>query len=382
MPKIIITGYPYSFPYYFKVFEYVKNKDDFVFVLPSLWQAKEGKIKIKLAKRPDFKIYGLKTVSWGGKSLFAALFKGWMPGLLLLLPYFRIKFHSRVLYSCSEPNLLTTLYNGFLAKVFGFKHVIFTWQNVEPEARMTGIKLALSNFLVRLNLVLTDGVICGNKKAEEIINKLKPKDSKLKTIVCPLSGVDVDRFHPGTAKDKTILFYGVLEERKGVEFLIQAFSKISVEDATLMIIGTGPEKEKLENLVGELGIKTRVSFRDWMPNEALPEILRNSAVFVYPSIPWGGWEEQFGYAMAEAGASGVPVVATKTGSINEVVKNGETGILVDSGHVEQLRNALEKLLADEPLREKMGLAGRDFVVNNFSHLVVADKIFHFLNQFI
>src|SRR3989344_8372396 len=135
--KIIITGYPYSFPYYFKVFKYVKNKEDLVFILPSFWQAKEGKIKIKLAKRPGLKIYGLKVVSWGGKSLFPALLKGWMPGLLLLLPYFRIKFRSRVLYSCSEPNLLTTLYNGLLAKFFGLKHIIFTWQNVKPEARMT-----------------------------------------------------------------------------------------------------------------------------------------------------------------------------------------------------------------------------------------------------
>src|SRR3989338_5995275 len=385
MHKIIITGYPYSFPYYFKVFEYAKNKNDFIFILPKFWQAKDGKVRVELKKRDDFKTYGLKTFSYGGRSLFKGLFKGWMPGIFFTLLHAKLKYRSKVLYSCSEPNLLTTLYNGFLAGVFGFKHIIFTWQNVPSEERMVGTKLAFSNFLVRLNLALADGVICGNRKAEEIISKLKPKNSKLKTMICPLSGVDMDRFRPETGtviESKTVLFYGALEKRKGLEFLVRAFSKLSIVDARLVLIGTGPEKEKLKNLAEELGIKTKVIFRDWMKNEDLPEILQNSAVFVYPSVPSGGWEEQFGYAMVEASASGVPVVATKTGSIEEVVKNGETGILVFPGQVEELKDSLENLLTNDELREKMGRQGRDFVVTNFSHPVIADKISHFLNQFL
>ena len=148
---IIITGFPYTFPHYFKVFEHLENKEDFVFVLPKLWLAKAGKIRLKLEPKSGFTIYGLRAVSYGGHSI-AGQFKGWLPGMIFLLPRLKIKFGSRVLYSCSEPNLLTTLYNGLIAKILGFKLILFTWQNVLPEDRMAGWKLKLSNALVTVSI--------------------------------------------------------------------------------------------------------------------------------------------------------------------------------------------------------------------------------------
>jgi L-malate glycosyltransferase len=385
---IIVTGYPYAYPYYFKVFEYLKNKEDYIFILPKYWEAKKGKVKIDLHGKPGFKIYGAKAISYGGRSLFSGLFKGWMPQIALKLAVFRLKLAPGVLYSCSEPNLFATLYNGIFAKIFGYKHILFTWQNVAPEERMSGLKLRLSNFLVRLNLAFSDGVICGNQKAAEIIKRFAAHRSQFKVLVCPLAGVDIEKFkvvdrEPGTTshEPKTILFYGALEERKGVNILIQAFSKITNPDSRLVIIGTGPEKEKLINLAGELGINDRIIFHDWMKNEELPAILAKSEIFVYPSLPKGGWEEQFGYAMGEASACEVPVVASRTGSIDEVVKDGETGILVEPANVDELSLALIKLLNDNELRRKMGRKGREYISNNFSHEIVADKINNFLNEF-
>ena len=118
--SIIITGFPYAYPYYFRVFEYAQNKGDLIFILPKHWEAKSGKVRIDLKKRDDFKIFGLSAWSYGGKSLLGGLFKGWMPPICLILPYICLKYGSRVLYSCLEPNLLTTLYNGFWAKLFGY----------------------------------------------------------------------------------------------------------------------------------------------------------------------------------------------------------------------------------------------------------------------
>ena len=70
MKPIVITGYPYAYPYYFKVFEYAENRDELIFILPKHWEAKRGKIKIGLKENQNFKIYGLSTFSYGGKSLF------------------------------------------------------------------------------------------------------------------------------------------------------------------------------------------------------------------------------------------------------------------------------------------------------------------------
>lgn len=391
---IIITGHPYAFPHYFKVFEYAENKSNFIFALPKLWAIKGGKVKFKLEPKPEFMTYGLRAVSYGGHSI-RGLFKGWLPGLVFLLPYFKIKYKSKILYSCSEPNLLTTLCNGMLAKLCGMKYVFFTWQNVPPEVRMSGLKLKLSNVIARLNLWLADGIICGNQKAQQIIYQLQTTNHKLPTIVCPISGVDTEKFRPNIAsnwreklgikqEEKLILFYGALDKRKGLNVLIDAFDKIckpTTVNYKLVLVGTGPMEKSLKLQVQSLKLQDKVKFLDWMPNDQLPALLNATDVFVYPSVPSGGWEEQFGYAMAEASAYGVPVVASRTGSIDEVVMDGQSGILVEPNNSEQLAMAITKLLSDENLCKQMGEFGREYIVKNFSHPVIASKIESFLLNF-
>lgn len=364
--------------------------------MPKLWAIKNGKVKFKLEKKPGFITYGLQADYRGGHSI-RGLFKGWLPGLIFLLPYLKIKYKNKVLYSCSEPHLLTTLYNGIVAKLCGLKHVLFTWQNVPPEARMSGLKLKFSNVLVGLNLQLADGIICGNKKAAEIVRKFKAESEKFKILVCPISGVDVEKFKPGIAnywreklgikpEEKLILFYGALDKRKGLNVLIDAFSILNSKsqslDSGLVIVGTGPEQETLKLQTKNHKLQTKIVFLDWMPNDQLPALLNAADVFVYPSVPSGGWEEQFGYAMAEASACGAPVVATKTGSIDEVVADGKSGLLVEPNNPEQLAGAIFKILSDNNLKKQMGEAGRHYVLTNFDHAVVVKKISDFLYQYV
>ncbi|KKS14408.1 MAG: hypothetical protein A3I32_02545 [Candidatus Yanofskybacteria bacterium RIFCSPLOWO2_02_FULL_45_10] len=378
---VIVTGHPYAYPYYFKVFTFV-DKAKFIFVLPKIWRAR---LVIKLEKIAGFKIYGLNALSYGRQSFFGGQFKGWLPGILWLLPYLRLRYQPRVLYSCSEPNLLTTLFNGLVAKCFGLRYAIFTWQNIPAENRLHGIKLRLSLFLVRLNLWLADGVICGNKKAELIVKQL---NKTIKTAIFPLSGVDVERFKPGLVSDwkqrlnlfdhKTILFYGALDKRKGLNILLDAFKIVQDQSSKLVVVGRGPEAEKLKQQTSLLGLGGRVIFIDWMDNAKLPELLNTADIFVYPSVPVGGWEEQFGYAMAEASACALPVISTQTGSIAEVVLNEKTGILVEPNNSTALALALDKLLADRALREGWGHCGRDYVVENYSHKKIAEQLTNFL----
>ncbi len=384
--SIIVTGHPYAFPHYFRVFEYAANRNELVFVLPKVWKSKT---EIKLEKKEGFNIYGLNAWSYGRASFLGGAFKGWLPGIMFLLPYLKLRFRSKVLYSCSEPNLLTTLYNGLIAKILGLKLILFTWQNVPPEKRPSGWKLKLSHAIVALNLKLVDGIICGNKKAEEIVKRF---NKKTRTTVCPLSGVDIQKFRPGISSDwkeklglsgkKVLLFCGALDKRKGIEVLLGALALISDKSVYAIIVGTGAQKEKLVSLASELSIKERVVFLDWMRNEELPGLLNAADVFVYPSRPLGGWEEQFGYAMAEASACGIPIVATRSGSIGEVVVDGKSGILVEPNNSEQLADAIGKILSNNDFKKQMGDYGLKYIGENFSHQVVANKLSNFLHGFV
>lgn len=393
---IVITGYPYAFPYYGRVFDFFSQPEDVILILPRRWEAKDGKVKTTLQERAGFLTIGLSALSFGGKSVLRGLYKGWMPLIAYHLLVARFRYHSRVLYSCSEPNLLTTLYNGVWAKLCGYRHILFTWQNVEPEQRIAGIKLWLSNLLVRCNYWFSDGVICGNTKAQDIAVQFTSRYDRTKTIVCPLSGVDTEQFKPGipqTWKDtlgvrgRMILFYGALDGRKGVATLIRGFRHYVREssrhqDDVLVIVGSGPDKDHLVQLAYDEGVASSIVFRDWMDNRDLPGLLNAADVFVYPSVPFGGWEEQFGYAIIEASSAAVPVIATRTGSIHEVVRDGETGLLVPPHDETSLALALEKILDDDTVRMQMGQSGRTMVEKKFSHRVVADTTMQFLRTYL
>src|SRR3989338_2414394 len=337
MNKIVVTGHPYAYSYYFRVFEKMKNKDEMIFVLPRLWLAKKGKVRIKLESKAGFKIYGLAAASFGGRGI-TGLFKGFLPGIFFLLPYLRLKHGSWVLYSCSEPYLLTTLVNGLMAKFCGMKFIFFTWQNVEPKKYLAGFKLKIYSKLIRMNLNLADGIICGNQKSQEIMKMFTNHDLVSKTLVCPLSVVDVFKL---------------------------LIDKNAISNTRLVLVGTGPEKQNLESKIKNLELNDKITILDWLPNDQLPALLNVVDVFVYPSVPQGGWEEQFGYAMAEASACGVPVVATRTGSIDEVVVHEKSGLLVQASNPEELSKALFRIISDENMAKEMGKFGREYVVTNF-----------------
>jgi glycosyltransferase involved in cell wall biosynthesis len=93
-----------------------------------------------------------------------------------------------------------------------------------------------------------------------------------------------------------------------------------------------------------------------------------------PSAETKTWAEQFGYSLVEAMACGKPAVSTWTGSIPEVVKHRETGILVEPNNPAALESALEELILNEAEREKFGVNGRDWVLQKFEADKVASQI--------
>lgn len=168
----------------------------------------------------------------------------------------------------------------------------------------------------------------------------------------------------------TFLTVGRLVARKGHERVLRAIAQGT--SARYVIVGTGPEKAKLEALVQELGLAERVVFMGDVDDSALIDAYAQADAFVMPTVVSEADREGFGMVYIEAGAAGLPVIATRTKGVDEAVIDGETGILVSSD--DELLDAMKKLSVNGLLRKRMGNVGRHRALAQFSPQVFAEAI--------
>jgi glycosyltransferase involved in cell wall biosynthesis len=195
------------------------------------------------------------------------------------------------------------------------------------------------------------------------------------------NGVDIDRFKPSKVDAKLkrqigldsklcVLFVGRLIPRKGLSFLVEAAKHIieEYEQTLFVVVGDGPLKSGLRARLEKMNLSRNFNFLGDVNESVLPALYNCADVFVLPSI-----QEGQGIALLEAQATGKPVVAFDVGGVREAVRDKETGFLMkpDSS---QLAEAVMKLLSNYSVREKMGSKGREFVSDNFSWDVCAQKM--------
>ena len=386
-PNVLIAGYAYIKENYFNTFRFYPETEAINFLLPKIWKAKGDKVIFYPPKGQN--VFLTKAFFYHSNyPIIGGLLKGWLPAFPLFLLRLKKKKKITLVFSPSEPILVTTLYQAFWSKLFGLRHIIFTWENIPYENKFRGLNLLLKKIIIKLNLLLSDGLVCGNSKAEDIFKHLTKKP----IAIIPLSGVDADFFHKVNVedfiethglKDKLVLsFAGAIGYRKGIHNIIHAFNKIHsvLPNAHLLIAGTGEYEEEISELITELDLGSSITRISWLSPTGLRELLSASHIFLYPSISYGGWEEQFGYSMVEASLMELPVISTLSGSIEDVVVNGETGLLVRPDDVGELEEAIKKLGLDQELRIKMGQAGRYYMVENFSNKIIAQKFYEFFKK--
>lgn len=388
--NILVLGFPYVRESYFETFRFYPRKERVFFLLPEVWKVKKDKITFRPSK--DKNAFITKAFFYHSDYfLIGGLFKGWMPAVALFLLKNRNKFD--LVYNCSEPVLLTTLYNSLWIKLFGLKNIIFSWENVPYDQKSKGISRLIKKMILKLNILFCDGIICGNKKGFEILRKIVKKPMA----IIPMSGVDTNFFAPPDKNEKdrrfkninlndkiVFTFAGAISYRKGIHLILESLKGIlaKLPNSFFVIAGSGEYEKEIDGLIEKLGLENYVLRVPWLNRSELKELLSVSDVFLYPSLPFKGWEEQFGYSMAEASLMEVPVISTRSGSIEEVVVDKVTGILVESDNIADLTEAMIKLAKNKDLRKSMGRAGRGHIVKNFSHQVVAQKFYDFFKKFI
>jgi glycosyltransferase involved in cell wall biosynthesis len=157
-----------------------------------------------------------------------------------------------------------------------------------------------------------------------------------------------------------------LEKKYGVDILIRAFTLLrkNKPDARLKleITGTGSEESSLKNLAASLGIANDVCFHGFVSHQMVPQMFNRLDIFVAASR---FESESFGVSVIEASACELPVVVSNIGGLPEVVKNGETGLLVPAENATALADSLAYLVDNPDLRQKFGKAGRNYVQQNY-----------------
>ena len=158
----------------------------------------------------------------------------------------------------------------------------------------------------------------------------------------------------GQGNQKVLLFVGRLAEKKGVYYAIEAMR--NVENAMLVIAGDGPLREELQRQADKVMRETgkKIVFLGAKTHEELKKIYASADLFVMPSITAkDGDKEGFGLVILEAFASGLPIVASRSGGITDIVKDGVNGFLVEEKDAGGMAEQIDRLLKDEEIYNKM-----------------------------
>lgn len=190
---------------------------------------------------------------------------------------------------------------------------------------------------------------------------------------------EVDRDHwrtmHGLHPSSTVVgFVGRLSTVKNVELLLRAAVVVEAAypEVEFVIVGDGPEGVFLKHLAAQLQLRC-VHFTGELPSR--PNIHQYFDVSVLCSLSEGAPN-----SLVEAAAAGIPVVATKVGGVSDIVEDGHTGLLVSSGDVEALARAIMRVIADVPLRQKLGVSAAERARSEYDEDRVVARLYELYAQ--
>lgn len=219
-------------------------------------------------------------------------------------------------------------FSCFTAKIhsgLGKSNLIITLHEVWGDYWYTylGKPGIFGKIVERAMLSLTNNIITVSEKTKKDLKKIKKSE---KSVIIP-NGIDFNHIVEikPSIEESTIIFAGRLIKEKNVDFLIQSIATVKekIPEITCLIIGNGPERSKLENLVIDLKLKDNVIFKDFMDDyDDLIGYMKSSKVLVLPST-----REGFGMVVIEANACGIPVVTVNhhMNAASDLVIDGVNG---------------------------------------------------------
>jgi len=254
------------------------------------------------------------------------------------------------------------------------KAAFFTWWNLPYRARWP-----LSE-VESFNLSQSQGAVAGNADAAAI---LRDHGFSGPLAILPQLGIDpaehqrqdVDDLRRELKLDRfTVGYTGRFVEEKGIFVLLEALAGVEF-DFQLLMLGRGPLEAQIQSFANRCGWGDRIGIISGVGHSQIARYQNCMDVMVVPSLTRQHWKEQFGHVIIEAMACEVPVIGSDSAEVPHVI--GDAGIVTPEGDTAALRAALNQVAASPERRRQLGRAGRQRVVNQYTHDVLARQLFQF-----
>jgi glycosyltransferase involved in cell wall biosynthesis len=267
--------------------------------------------------------------------------------------------------------------HGYKADLYGYlaahrecKPVVATCHNWVGGTAPLGVY----NFLDRMVLKKVSAVAAVSSRIAQNLVACGVASNRVRVIA---NGVDADAMNcsppasilsANLQGEKVIGMVARLDLQKGFEYLLRALSELGdwLRTVRVIVVGDGPDRAAIQGMVQASGLQSRVLFAGQRSD--MPAVYSLMDIFVLPSL-----DEGLPMTVLEAMAAGKPVIATRVGAIPTVVRDGETGLLVEPRDALGLRSAIARLLADADLCQRLGNQARDWVSQHYTSSATARK---------
>lgn len=280
--------------------------------------------------------------------------------------------HINVPFPLADAALLLSGYKGKVA---------VSWHSdiVKQKKLMLLYKPFMMYLLKRADVIFT--ATGGHIKGSDYLKKFRKKCRILPYGITPEKYLSIERkpFLTEKLNNKNnikVFFTGRLVYYKGVDILLKAFTEIN--NCELFIAGTGELENSLRAYAENHGLNKKVHFLGFLSDYELKQAYSDCDIFVLPSV---AKSEAFGIVQLEAMIYGKPVINTNLASgVPYVSINGRTGITVPPSNPEALAEAVNKLVGDKNLREKLGRNAYERVITKFNEKYIAERLYKFLKE--
>ncbi len=189
-------------------------------------------------------------------------------------------------------------------------------------------------------------------------------------------GVDLDLFKPSlkrtnnSEKSSVILTVGRLDKNKGINYLINAMTRVisKFSETKLIIVGDGPERDNLANQIKKLHLEENIKLVGAIKKKDLPEFYNKADLFVLPSL-----NEGLGIVLLEAMACGTPVIGSNVGGVSDIIINGENGFFIKPGDSKDIAEKIILCLSDKTIIKMCSIKGLNTVNEKFAWYSIAEK---------
>jgi glycosyltransferase involved in cell wall biosynthesis len=271
------------------------------------------------------------------------------------------------LYRKFKPNIVHAHYAssyGFLASILKLKPlVISAWGS---DIYTFPNKNFLNKIILKYTLKNTEHLL---STSHVMVKQISSYTNEKEIRVIPF-GINTEKFAPAmmpTKSENEIVIGTIksLEDTYGIDTLLKAFQILILENPQiklkLLIVGSGSKFNELQNLAHKLDIARFTEFVGFVEHSIIQEFHRKLDICVYLSR-----QESFGVSVLESSSCGLPIVASNVGGLLEVVKDNQSGFLVEPNNPRAAAEKIQKLIDNKNLRISLGQFGRNFVVHNYS----------------